>query len=266
MRIILPRAIALSAVLLLSVACGTMSEDADAERSLTRAGLTQETFVPRVLDALWAKRSFSVEAFVVPKGGRDQATFTANLRLTGAGTDVSIPAGDPPVVRIGDAVYVRDRKLTGSTKRPWARLNPGSKNPAEEEAVWVAETLIGISAGHQVIVGTAYATEFKRGGQIPIDGDNTQEYIVTIDSHRAAAAGALGELLNTRIKKTAPKELRVSFAVDAEDVLRRIEFVLDDGAELATHVRLTLRDFGKSLPIAAPPAATVGSVGRYGAR
>src|SRR4051794_25166580 len=80
-RIILPRAIALSAVLLLSVACGSMSEDADAERSLTPAGLTQETFVPRVLDALWAKRSFSVEALVVPKGGRDQATFTANVRL-----------------------------------------------------------------------------------------------------------------------------------------------------------------------------------------
>lgn len=74
--------------------------------------------------------------------------------------------------------------------------------------------------------------------------------------------GTPGELLNTRIKKTAPKELRVSFAVDAEDILRRIEFVLDDGAELATHLRLTLRDFGKSLPIAAPPAATVGSVGR----
>jgi hypothetical protein len=33
-RITLPRAIALSAVLLLPVACGSMSEDVDAERSL----------------------------------------------------------------------------------------------------------------------------------------------------------------------------------------------------------------------------------------
>jgi hypothetical protein len=264
-RITLPRAIALSAVLLLSVACGSMSDDADAERSLVSvppAKLTQETFGPRVLAALRAKGSFSVEAFVVPKGGRDQATFIANVRLTGAGTDVSIPTGDPPVVRIGDAVYVRDHKLTGSTKRPWARLNLGSKNPAEEEALFVAETLIGVSVGHQVIVGTAYATEFKGGGQTSIDGDETQEYIVTIDSHKAAAAGALGELLNPRIKKTAPKGLTVSIAVDAEDVPRRIEFVLDDGAELATRLRLTLRDFGKSLPIAAPPAATVGSEGR----
>ncbi|MFI6681173.1 hypothetical protein [Kribbella sp. NPDC050470] len=265
MRVTLPRAIAVSAVFVLSAACGSMSKDADAERSLvpvTPAALTLETFAPRVLPALLAKGSFSVEAFVVPKGGRDQATFTANVRLTGSATDVSIPAGDPPIIRIGDAVYVRDHKLTGSAKRPWARLNPGSKNPAEEEALFVAETLIGISAGHQVIVGTAYATEFKRGEQTTIDGDETQEYIVTIDSHRAAAAGALGELLNSRITKTAPKGLSVSIAVDAEDVPRRIEFVLDDGADLATRLRLTLRDFGKSLPIAAPPAAMVGNVGR----
>lgn len=263
-RITLPRAIALSAVLLLSVACGSTSEKVDAEPaplSVTPAELTQDNFGQRVLAALSAKGTFSVEAVAVPKGGQDEATFKANVRWTKAGTDVSIPAGDSPMIRIGGVVYTKDRKLTGDPKRPWARLNPRSSNPAEKEALWAAESMIGLAAGHQVIGGTMFATEFKRGGKILIDGtDETQEYIVTIDTHQGAEAAVLGELLNTRIKKTAPRAMRLSIAVDAEDVPRRIEFVHDDGADLATRVQLTFRDYGKSLPITAPPAATVGKV------
>ncbi|WP_433022748.1 hypothetical protein [Kribbella sp. CA-294648] len=264
MRITLQRALALSAVLLLSVGCQGTKGNADGELapvSVTPAELTEENFGPRVLGALRAKGTFSVEAVAIAKEGPDEATIKANVSWTQAGTDVSIPAGDPPMIRIGGVVYTKDDKLTGNPKRPWARLNPRGSDPAEKEAVFVAESVIGLAAGYQVIGGTMFVTEFQRGGQIVIDGaDHAQEYIITIDSHLGARAAVLGELLNTRIKEAAPREMQISVAVDAKDLPRRIEYVYDDGADLATRVRLTLRDYGKGLPITAPPAAMVGEV------
>jgi hypothetical protein len=271
-RITLPRASALSAVLILPVACGGADQGADkgtAEKAEVKPTLatptpvevTKKTFAPRVLAALDAKGSFRAEAAVLPKGAWEEVYVTANVRMTETGNDVAVLTGGPPVVRVGDVVYLKDHKLTGSTKRPWAKLNLRSEDPAEREAVLTARALIGLALAHQVIGGTAYATDFKRGGQLRIDGvDEAQEYIFTIDLRKAVAAGVLGELLNRRIKETVPKGLSVSVSIDANDVPRRIEYVLTDGAGLATHLMVILRDYGKKLPITAPAAATIGTV------
>jgi hypothetical protein len=270
-RIPLPRFVALAVILTVPVACGQKSDatsapppaavKAVATATPTPVEVTKATFAPRVLAALQAKGSFRAEAAVYPRGAWEETVVKANVRMTAAGNDVAVLAGPQQVVRTGGAVYLKDPELTRSKQRPWAELNLRTKDPAEREAVLEAHALIGLALAHQVIGGTAYATDFKRGSQLMIDGtDPAQEYIFTVDLRKAVAAGALGELLNQRIKATVPKGLSVSVSIDAKDVPRRIEYVLSDGVDKNTHVKVFLRDLGKRLPVTAPAKATIGTV------
>lgn len=261
-RILLPRFVALVLVLVVAVGCGqkTLPTSAPAPTAVkavatptptpTAVEVTKSTFAPRVLAALEDQGSFSAEATVLPDGAWEESIVTANVRMTETGNDVAVLNGAQQVVRKGVAVYFKDSELTRSKQRPWAELNPRSKIAAERKAVAEAQALIGLALAHQVIGGTAFATDFKRGSQLKIDGkDDVQEYFFTVDLREAVASGALGELLNRRFKKTVPKGLSVSVSIDAKDVPRRIEYVLSDGVGTNTHVKVFLRDFGKKLPI-----------------
>jgi hypothetical protein len=265
-RITLSRVIALSAVLILPVACGGADESPAAEvssvaPSASPAELTVGNFAPRVLAALEAKGRFRVDGALIVKGQREEMRLTADVRMEDGVTDVALVSGDVSLARLGNAVYLRDEALTGSTKRPWAKLNPRSKNAAEREAIDMAKAMIGVALAHQVIGGTTYATDVKRGGQIMIDGgDETQEYIFTIDLHKAAAADALGELLGQRIARTPRGGLSVSIAIDRNDLPRRIEYVMIKSTGFTATVRVTLGAFGEDVPIAAPPTAEIGKV------
>ncbi|TCN35901.1 hypothetical protein EV644_114156 [Kribbella orskensis] len=266
MRITLPRAIALTAMLVLPVACGGADESpavkaTPSNTSPTSAELTTGTFAPRVLGALEAKGSFHVDGALVGKGQRGVADFTADVRTRAGVSDVALVTGGISVIRLGDTVYMRDDKLTGSAKRPWARLNQRSKNPAEQEALKLAKLTIGVALAHQVIGGTAYTTGFKRGGQPMIDtSGEAQEYIFTIDLGKAAANRAVGEMLNERVAKTTRKGLSVSIAIDGNDLRRRIECLFSLTTGYAANVRVTLSAFGQQVPIVAPSAGEIGEV------
>ncbi|TCM38278.1 hypothetical protein EV648_117150 [Kribbella sp. VKM Ac-2568] len=266
MRITLPRAIALTAIVVLPVACGGADESpavksTPSNTSPSSAELTVGTFAPLVLGALEAKGSFHVDGALVGKGQRETVDLTADVQTRDGVTDVALVTGGISVVRLGDAVYMRDDKLTGSAQRPWARLNPRSKNPPEQEALKLAKMMIGVALAHQVIGGTAYTTGFKRGGQLTIDtSGEAQEYIFTIDLGKAAADHALGEMLDERVAKTTRKGLSVSIAIDGNDLPRRIEYLFSTTTGFAANVRVTLSAFGQQLPIVPPSAAEIGEV------
>jgi hypothetical protein len=271
-RVTLPRAITLSAVLILPVACGTSDERPPAEVKSTvsaastspapaKAELTKVNFASRVLAALKAKSTFQVDTFLLGKGSwDDDDKVTTTVRMKGAVTDLAVVDGANQLVRIGDSVYVQDAELTGGTKGPWAKVNPKGKTAGARAVAQSADILLSRALAYQMVAATAYATGFKPGGQFSIDRVDSLEYLFTIDLNKAVAGNALrGFLDRSDLKRTSPS-LSVSIAVDDKDLPRRIEFVLADKDGGATSFRLTISRFGQRVTIAAPPAGKLAKV------
>jgi hypothetical protein len=272
-RVTLPRAIALSAVLVLPVACGTSDEKPSAEVKSTVSAVTtpsappapvelaKANFAPRVLAALKAKGTFRVETFLLDKGSWDtDVKVTTTVRMKGAVNDLAVVDGANQLVRVGNSVYIQDAELTGSTKGPWAKVNPKSKNSGARAVAEAADVVLGRALSYEMLAATPYATGFKRGGQFTIDDVDSQEYLFTIDLRKAVAADALRDFVDKNAVKTMPKSLSVSIAVDDKDLPWRIEFVLADNDGRATSVRAFFSRFGQRVTIAAPPAAKLGKV------
>jgi hypothetical protein len=271
-RVTLSRAIALSAVLMLPVACGTSDQPVVEQRSTASAGstpsatpapveLTKANFAPRIFAALKARGTFQVETSLLDKGSWDEAgAIRTRVRMKGAVTDLAVVDGRDQLLRVGSTTYLLAADWTGSTNRPWAKVNPRSTRPGERAVAKNAEALLQRGVSFEMLGATAYATGFKRGGQITIETVDTQEYLFTIDLQKAVAANALAGFVDRNDVKTMAKSLSVSIAVDDKDLPRRMEFVLADADGRATHVRATFRGFGQGVNLAAPPAARVGKV------
>jgi hypothetical protein len=270
-RVTLPRAITLSAVLILPVACGTSDERPPAVVKSTvsaastspapaKAELTKANFASRVLAAMKAKSTFQVESFLPDKGSWDDVKVTTTVRMKGAVTDLAVVDGANQLVRIGDSVYVQDAELTGGTKGPWAKVNPKSKTAGARAVAESADILLSRALAYQMVAATAYATGFKPGGQFSIDRVDSLEYIFTIDLNKAVAGNALRGFLDRSDLKRTSTSLSVSIGVDDKDLPRRIEFVLADKDGRATSFRLTFSRFGQRVTIAAPPAGKLAKV------
>jgi predicted small lipoprotein YifL len=227
------------------------------------ADLTQATFAPRVLGALKAKGTFRMDAKHRAPGDLDSGRVQrrVDVRITGAVVDaVASSQVVGPTVRIGPMLYLKNADATGDAKRPWVKLNPASKNSKERRYAALSGGDLTESLYYQVLGGAQYASAFKRGSQLVVDKVDTQEYTMLIDVKKAAAAGALGQYLDKTDVKTLPKDLSVSVFVDADALPRQISFVLADTEEGSTSVVVVLSQFGKKLPIAAPPATQIGTV------
>ncbi|TWD83891.1 hypothetical protein FB561_5060 [Kribbella amoyensis] len=224
------------------------------------AELTKANLANRTLAALKKKGSFQVEVLLIERGGDRRYTdldYRANVRLTGTSADLSASTKEVPlVIRSGGVTYFEDDSLTGSSRRPWVRLNPKGKSRAERDANEIADTVIGLALSYQVLGGATHATSFQRGGQPAVDATEAgQEYIFTVDPRKAA-----GEFFAWPMIRDAVGTLNVSVAVDAHEVPRRIEYVVrsKDGSSL--NVRVILRGFGQKTPVVPPPAAKIGKL------
>jgi hypothetical protein len=209
---------------------------------------------------LQAKGSFHVQATVT--GPAEPTVLAADLRLKGSGADLAVTGG-LQLVRLGKVMYVHDPALTGTPKRPWAKLDvtTGKQDETEVEEFTIGWLMANSVLYHQLLGGVAHAQSFKRGGNLQVGGDSVPEYLVTIDLKKAAAAKALGSYLDADAVKTMPAQLGLSVGVDANDLPRRLEFRSQEvvnGRSEWKDVVVEFSKFGQQVPIAPPPAAKIG--------
>jgi hypothetical protein len=155
---------------------------------------------------------------------------------------------------------MKNHELTGNPKKPWVRLDLGTKDPEVLIAAVVVVQDLNRAMVHQLIGGAAYATSFKVGGVQSLDGTQVREYVVSIDVKKATAVRALGVYLDRTDAKTLPAQLSVTITIDAQNRPRRMSFVLADTKDGSTAVRAWFEQFGAKLPIVAPPTAQTGKL------
>jgi hypothetical protein len=219
------------------------STPARSDDTLSPANLASE-----LLSQLAAKGTFRVISRT-QSPGHDVVLVTADLKLTSDGTDLVASGRGRKVVRIGQALYLKDAALTGSDSRPWLEV-AGDGDPAR-----YADQLVRAAQVHAVIGGAAHATAFQRGDRVTVNGAAAQEYVVTLDLPRATAADALGGFLTAADAKKLPEALTLRIAVDARCLPVQLRFTLDRADVVATFSR-----FGQKLTVAPPPAAKIGEL------
>jgi len=235
--------------MLLAAGCGGSDDASSDSPSTTPVTLTQADFAPKVQEALKAKGTFHVVAVTTDEG--TPATFTADVKLSGAAAEISGSGEGNTVLRVGGLLYGKGEAISSDPKKPWAKYDPTvEQDPMAALSSLALRMLVVQALPHEVIGGAPYATSYTSA---PGATEGTTAYTMTIDLPKATAAKALGEYLTAEaVAQEKLKELTAKVTIDKENLPVKLEFQQGTAKVVAD-----FSNFGSPVTITAPPVAEV---------
>jgi hypothetical protein len=246
-KILMPLAVA--GALLLTAGCGGSDDTSSGSSPTTPVTLTQADFAPKVQEALKAKGTFRVVTVTTDEGA--PATFTTDVKLSGATADVAGSGEGSAVVRVGGQLYGKGGAISSDPKKPWVTYDPTvDQDPMAAISGMLINMLLVQTMTHEVIGGAPYATGFNSA---PGSTPGTTDYMMTIDLPKATAAKALGEYLTAEtVAQQKLTELTAKVTIDKDNLPLRLDYQQGTAKVIAD-----FSNYGKPVTIAAPPAAEI---------
>jgi hypothetical protein len=242
---LLRRALVVLGILLTAGCTGGGSED-DAE--LTR-GFTKDNITQRMTDAMVAQGSMHVDMAIGagPQSiemagdlvfGKDPSEYKMSVDYSQTGDE------DVSVMWVDGIIFAN---FGESSDDKFVRIDP------EDATSPMGQVLAPMMDEFDITKSIAQFEDAitdveQEGDDTTIDGVEATPFQVTIDADRAKASGALDE--DSGIKPGV--SIEYTFYLDADDLLRRVEFSIDDA-----EAQMDITGFGESFDIVAPPAAQV---------
>jgi hypothetical protein len=253
-RFLLPLVVA--AAMMSVVACG--GSDGGATTPVADqpgTALTRAELAPRVQAALL--KSTAVHSVTTTTDDEDDpATYTGDLKLTSAGTDLSAVGDDGnSVLRVDGVLYAKGTDITDDPAKPWRKWDPAAaSDDSTDPIVGMQLELLSVPMlTHEFLGAVAYATKFSSAPGAIVDGERTTQYTITIDPARAAGAKAFGEYLDLKtVADEKLTEITAVILVDQESLPRRLDFSFGASKMSTTYTR-----FGEQVAISAPPASEI---------
>ncbi|GAB3821464.1 hypothetical protein GCM10028799_33090 [Kribbella italica] len=250
-------ALILAGALLTAAGCGGSDDSGTPVAADSKvAPLSQADFSAKVQAALAAKKTFQVVTTTTDADG--PATFTTNVRMSGATADAQGNAQESTLVRVGGTLYGKGGQLTSDPKKPWVKYDPTGQNAAGKEPTTILAgamlQLLGAQLDQYRVVSTSpYATKFEHAAGEPVDGVATAKYTMTVNVLKATQAKAFGQYLTSETAaQSGLVELPVEVTVDADSLPRTFAYEAD-GAKVSG----TFGKFGEPVTITAPAAAEI---------
>lgn len=230
-------------------ACGG-SDDAGKPASTDQSStppavaLTQADFAPKVLAALKAKGTFRTVTVTTDEEG--PATFTTDVKISDAGTDVSGSGDGSAVLRVGGQLYGKGDGISDDPAK-WVKYDPTATGSIPELTGALIKILAAQAVTHEMIGGAAYATSFNSA---PGAAAGTTDYTMTVDLPKAAAAKALGEYITPKVVAAQNlKDVAAKVSLDKDSLPVKLEFQLGTSKVVAD-----FSNYGTPVTIAAPAA------------
>jgi len=235
--------------MLLAAGCGGSDDASSGSSPTTPVTLTQADFAPKVQEALKAKGTFRVVTVTTDEGA--PATFTTDVKLSGATADVAGSGEGNSVVRVGGQLYGKGGAISDDPKKPWAKYDPTVvQDPMAALSGVMIRMLLVQTMTYELIGGASYATNFTSA---PGATAGTTEYLMTIDLPKASAAKALGEYLTAEtVAQQKLTGLTAKVTIDKDNLPIRLDFEQGTAKVIAD-----FSNFGTPVTIAAPPAAEI---------
>ncbi len=216
-------------------------------------GLTQQTFAAAVTDAQLKAQTAHVSAEVSASG--QQVTIEGDVkvgaRLSDYAADITMSAptmGDGlHIVIVDDSLYMNFGPLTqgkfakidlGDTSTPMGQLLSQMMSSADPSA-----SLKAMQDG---------MTSFQKVGAERIDGVDTTQYRVEVDTRKVLAAQGMGDLPGLAVAQL-PDTLAYDLWIGDDNLMRRMDFAM--GGAMAMTMNLTA--WGEPVEISAPPPSQV---------
>lgn len=255
-------AVALAAApLFLLAACGGDSSDLVGDSTTTSsaatsdggAELTQETFAEVVTDAQLKAQTAHVSADISVSGQRitleGDVKVGSSLADYGADITMSAPAmGDGlHVVIVDEALYMN---LGAMTQGKFSRIDLGDAGSPMGELMSQMMSSADPSASLKAMQDGL--SSFDEVGTEQIDGVDTTQYRVEVDTSKVLAAQGMRDLLGTTGAQL-PDTLTYDLWIGDDNLMRRMSFSM--GAAMSMTMNLTA--WGEPVDISAPPPSEV---------
>lgn len=237
-----------AAALAFTAGCGGgAGSGADASAS-DGSGLTQANFASAVTQAQTKAETAHLEA-KIGAGGRSMAMsgdmdmsprdLAFDLVMTGGGM-----GGDARFILVDQVVYAKMPGLSQGGKYVKVDMTKG-KNPASQ----MFQQMLSQFDPSKTFQGFKAATKVEEKGTQEIDGNETTQYAVTVDTRKMLKAQGMAEQVPSG---QIPKTITYNVWVDGDNHVRKLRMDVQGNT-----VDMNLSKWGEPVQISAPPANQV---------
>jgi outer membrane lipoprotein-sorting protein len=248
----MPRLALVGTVALVAAGCGGGSESA------SPADIQQAASKTAKAGSLEADFAVSAQGLSGSGSGvfnSKQRTGQLKMKLNASGRQIPVDS-----VVDGDVVYLRSPAFAQATTqdKQWIKINLATLGSSQGNT-----DLSGIlDASPTPANALAYlqgSSTVDKVGSESVGGVDTTHYSVSANLDRAAkqASGSTKDALEGVISQSGVKTLPLDVWVDENGYIRKVRYDEHAGRRQAAKVTMELHDFGKPVPISAPPSDSV---------
>lgn len=233
-------AVVVMSMLFVASACGGSGEPKGSDSRFTKDSITQ------VMTAAMVEQG-SMHIEMTLEGGPDVMKMSGDQQIGETAADAAM-AFDYEMGEVSYSITLVDgiifANLGESSNGKFVRIDP--KNPQSAMGSAFAPMIDELDITKSISQFEDAITGVEQIGDAEtIDGVETTPFLVTIDTDKAVASGALDKDSGIR----PGTELTYTFFIDDDDLLRRMAFSID-----SANVRMDMTNFGEPVDIKAPPA------------